>query len=68
MFQSEMDMTVPVDLVREMVRQIKKAGGAPRYTEYHKVKNEVWDEAFAEPQLLPWLAEQKRGTSVATPK
>jgi predicted peptidase len=68
MFQAEMDMTVPVDLVREMVRQIKKAGGAPRYTEYHKIKHETWDEAFAEPQLLPWLASQKRGSFVAAPR
>jgi predicted peptidase len=68
MFQSEMDMTVPVDLVREMVRQIKKAGGAPHYTEYHKIRKEAWDEAFAEPQLVPWLAAQKRGASLATPK
>jgi predicted peptidase len=68
MFQSEMDMTVPVDLVRQMVRQIKKAGGSPRYTEYHKIKGEVWDEAFAEPQLVPWVASQKRGASVAAPK
>ena len=64
-FQSEMDMTVPVDLVRQMVRQIKKAGGSPRYTEYHKTKAEVWDEAFAEPQLVLWLALQKRGASAA---
>jgi predicted peptidase len=68
MFQSEMDMTVPVDLARQMVRQIKKAGGSPRYTEYHKIKNEPWDEAFAEPQLVAWLASQKRGASVAAPK
>jgi hypothetical protein len=54
--------------VREMVGQIKKAGGAPRYTEYHKIKKEAWDEAFAEPQLVPWLASQKRGASVAAPK
>jgi predicted peptidase len=67
-FQSEMDMTVPAELVREMVRQIKKTGGSPRYTEYHKIKNEVWDEAFAEPQLVRWLAAQKRGASVAGPK
>jgi hypothetical protein len=59
---------VPAELVREMVRQIKKTGGSPRYTEYHKIKNEVWDEAFAEPQLVRWLAAQKRGASVAGPK
>jgi predicted peptidase len=68
MFQSEMDMTVPVDLVRQMVRQIKKAGGSPRYTEYRKIKFEAWDEAFAEAQLLPWLAAQKRGAYAAAPK
>jgi predicted peptidase len=68
MFQSEMDMTVPVDLVRQMVRQIKKAGGTPRYTEYHRIKNEAWDEAFGEAQLVPWLAAQKRSASVPTPK
>jgi len=68
MFQSEMDMTVPVDLVRQMVREIKKVGGSPHYTEYHKIKTEVWDEAFAEPQLVPWLASQKRGASVVAPK
>src|ERR1700722_19870522 len=67
-FQSEMDMTVPVDLVREMVRQIKKAGGTSRYTEYRKIKKEPWDEAFAEPQLVPWLASQKRGAPIAIPK
>ena len=64
-FQSEMDMTVPVDLVRQMVRQIKKAGGSPRYTEYHKIRKEVWDEAFAEAQLVSWLASQKRSAPVA---
>jgi predicted peptidase len=67
-FQSEMDVTVPVDLVRQMVRQIKKAGGSPRYTEYHKIRNEVWDEAFAEAQLVSWLASQKRGAPVAASK
>lgn len=68
MFQSEMDMTVPVDLVRQMVRQIKKAGGAPRYTEYHKIKHEAWDEAFADPQLVNWMTSEKRGAPTATSK
>lgn len=52
-FQGDADRTVPVDLVRQMVRQLKKAGGQPRYTEYRKVEHEVWDRAFAEPQLVP---------------
>ena len=61
-FQWDMDPAVPVDLVRQMVKQIRKAGGQPRYSEYPKVKNEAWDRAFAEPQLVPWLAAQKRAT------
>jgi predicted peptidase len=61
-FQWENDQAVPVELVRQMVRQIKKAGGNPRYIEYHKLRHQVWDEAFADPQLVPWLAAQKRAT------
>jgi hypothetical protein len=36
-----------------------------RYTEYQKTEAEVWDEAFAEPELVLWLALQKRGASAA---
>ncbi len=59
-FQWERDPAVPVELIREMVKELKKAGGAPRYTEYRKVHKEVWDEAFGEPQLVEWVAAQKR--------
>jgi predicted peptidase len=61
-FQGDADSTVPVDLVRQMVKQLKNAGGAPLYSEYHKTGHEVWNEAFANPQLVSWLAAQKRGT------
>jgi predicted peptidase len=59
-FQGEADLTVPVDLVRQMVKDLKKSGAQPRYSEYHKVGHEVWLKAFAEPELVPWLATQKR--------
>jgi predicted peptidase len=61
-FQWEMDPAVPVEMVRDMVKQLKKAGGSPRYTEYHKVTHEIWDEAFVDPHLVSWLAAQKRVT------
>jgi ABC-type nitrate/sulfonate/bicarbonate transport system ATPase subunit len=57
-----MDPAVPTDLVRQMVKDIKKSGGHPRYTEYHKVKKEVWNSVFDEPELVPWLAAQKNIT------
>ena len=59
-FQGEDDMTVPVETVREMVKQLKKAGGSPRYSEFHNAGHEVWNQAFTEPQLAPWLSAQKR--------
>ena len=59
-FQGDADLTVPVELVRQMVKDLKKAGGQPRYTEYHKVTHEVWDKAFREPDLLNWITAQKR--------
>jgi predicted peptidase len=67
-FQGDADMTVPVDLVRKMVKDLKKLGAQPRYTEYHKVGHEVWVKAFAEPDLVSWLAAQKRGAVVPAKK
>ncbi len=60
-FQGEQDDTVPVILVREMMKQLNKAHANLRYTEYRKTGHEVWKKAFAEPDLLPWLSSQKRG-------
>jgi predicted peptidase len=64
-FQGDADQIVPVNLVREMMKQLKKLNANLRYTEYHKVDHEVWNKAFAEPELVPWLSLQKRGK---TPK
>ena len=58
-FQGDADLVVPVDLVRTMMKDLKKAGSRARYTEYHKVGHQVWVKAFAEPDLVPWLAEKK---------
>lgn len=60
-FQSEMDRTVPVDLIRQMVKQLKKAGSSPRYTEYRRFDGEPWQKAFDEAELDAWLSNQKRG-------
>jgi predicted peptidase len=59
-FQGDADMVVPVVLVRQMVKDLKKSGAQPRYSEYHGVGHEVWEKAFAEPDLVPWIAAQKR--------
>lgn len=60
-FQGEADESVPVTLVRDMMKQLRKAHANLRYTEYRKTDHEVWKKAFAEPDLLTWLSSQKRG-------
>lgn len=60
-FQGSEDETVPVTLVRDMMKQLRKAHANLRYTEYPKMDHQVWKKAFAEPDLLPWLSSQKRG-------
>jgi predicted peptidase len=60
-FQGEADDSVPVLLVRDMMKQLNKAHANLRYTEYPKTDHEVWKKAFAEPGLLAWLSAQKRG-------
>lgn len=64
-FQGDEDETVPINLVRDMMKQLRKAQAKLRYTEYHKVNHEVWPKAFAEPDLIPWLSSQKRGEPAA---
>jgi predicted peptidase len=59
-FQGDLDQNVPVDLVREMIKQLKKLNADLRYTEYHKVDHQVWNKAFSEPELVPWLSLQRR--------
>jgi predicted peptidase len=59
-FQGDEDDSVPVTMVRSMMGQLKKAQANLRYTEYHKTGDAVWNKAFAEPDLFPWLAVQKR--------
>jgi predicted peptidase len=64
-FQGEADTMVPVLIVREMVKQLKKAHANFRYTEYPRAGHDVWTKAFAEPDLLTWLTAQQR--PAATP-
>jgi predicted peptidase len=59
-FQGDADMIVNVELVRTMIKDLKKAGSQVRYSEYHKVGHDVWTKAFAEPDLVSWVAKQKR--------
>jgi len=65
-FHGEADPLVNVRYAREMMAALKKAGGHPKYTEYSGVGHNSYVNAFKEPELLPWLFAQKRGTAPGT--
>jgi len=58
-FHGADDQTVSVDRSRKMIAAIKKAGGAPMYTEYKGVGHNSWERAFVEPDLLSWVFAQR---------
>lgn len=62
-FQGDEDRTVPVTMVRDMMKQLRKLHANLRYTEYHKADHDIWTRVFAEPELVPWLAAQRREAS-----
>lgn len=54
-FQGEEDPAVSAARMREWVKNLREAGGTPKYTEYPSIGHNVWDVAFTEPDLLDWL-------------
>jgi predicted peptidase len=59
-FHGAKDGAVPPARSRNMIEALKKAGGAPKYTEYPDAGHDCWTPATKEPDLLPWLFAQKR--------
>jgi predicted peptidase len=59
-FHGAKDETVGVERSRKMIAAIRRAGGQPKYTEYADEGHMVWNRAFNEPELLPWVFAQKR--------
>jgi predicted peptidase len=59
-FHGGSDPVVPVGNSHLMVRALKAAKAKVRYNEYPGVGHESWKNAFAEPELLPWLFDQRR--------
>lgn len=58
-FHGDSDKTVPVSNSRIMVNALRTAGAKVMYSEYPGVEHNSWDNAFAEPKLLPWLFKQR---------
>jgi predicted peptidase len=59
-FHGAADPTVPIQVSRRRIEELRKAGGRPIATEYEGVGHNVWLWAFTEPALLPWVFAQRR--------
>jgi predicted peptidase len=59
LFHGAQDRVVEVSESRSMVAAIRANDGDVRYTEYPDVGHNVWLNALAEKDLLPWLLSQK---------
>ena len=59
-FHGEKDPVVRVANSRRMVNAFRSAGGRAKYSEYKGVVHNSWNNAFAEPGLLPWLFSHSR--------
>ena len=59
-FQGIDDPVVSVSWAREWVKALRKAEYNVKYTEYPGVGHQVWERAFREPDLVSWLASQRK--------
>ncbi len=59
-FHGASDAVVNVKLSRDMVNRLKEKGIRVTYSEYPGVNHNSWDNAFAEPDFLKWMFQQKR--------
>ncbi len=46
---------------QDMIAGVRAAGGKAALTEYPGVAHDSWTYAYSEPNLLPWLFQQRRG-------
>jgi predicted peptidase len=59
-FHGEKDPVVPVKFSEEMAEALKRAGAKEvRLSLYPDALHNSWDNAFAEPDFLPWLFSKK---------
>lgn len=59
-FHGARDDVVPVKESRSMVAALQQSGGRVRYTEYPAGQHDVWDAAYADPNLVHWMLQQRR--------
>ncbi|HPV57658.1 MAG TPA: prolyl oligopeptidase family serine peptidase, partial [Tenuifilaceae bacterium] len=59
-FHGEMDEVVSVEYSKQMHKAILSNGGEAKLTLYPFVNHNSWENAFGEPDLMPWLFSIKK--------
>ncbi len=59
-FHGDKDKVVPYQYSEQMVKSLEGVGAAVEFSLYPGVGHNSWDNAFQEPNLLPWLFSIKR--------
>jgi predicted peptidase len=59
-FHGDADSIIPVEQSRMLVDALRDAGGEVHYTEYPAIGHNSWDAAYREPELMPWMLQQRR--------
>lgn len=59
-FHGAADAVVDVKLSQQMVQRLQELKVCVKYSEYPGVNHNSWDNAFAEPDYLKWMFEQKK--------
>jgi len=59
-FQGRLDTDPTAARVRRLVHALASESGRVRYTEYPTLGHGIWDRAYAEPGLVPWMLAQRR--------
>lgn len=59
-FHGAADAVVPVQVSRERIAALRKAGARPLSTEYAGVGHNVWEWTYTEPSLLSWIFSRRR--------
>lgn len=61
-FQGAMDDVVVPSLSRNMIAALKRAGGAPRYTEFPDAGHNIVQLTFSDPAVVEWVFAQRRAS------
>lgn len=59
-FHGADDQVVSPSMSEQLVNVLQELGAPVRYTKYKGVGHHSWDRAYNEPELIPWLLQQKK--------